>query len=211
MISQLQKEIAEKDSDKEEIADRVIKNPESLEEIFEGLNANKANIKYGCEKVLRLISEKNPAVLYPWFDFFVELLNSDNNFLNWGAIKIIANLTTVDSENKFESIFSKYFAPIPGPQLIPAANTIDSAAIIVLTKPHLTDRITRELLKVEKARYQTVECRNIALGKAIKSFDQFFDQIEDKEPVIKLIKKQLKNTRNATKKKAEKFLKKWLN
>lgn len=210
-MSQLQQEIAEKESNKEEIAGRVIENPKFLEEIFEGLNADKANIKYGCEKVLRLISEKNPAVLYPWFDFYAELLDSDNNFLKWGAIRIIANLTTVDSENKFEPIFNKYFAPIPGPQLIPAANTIDSAAIIALTKPHLTDRITRELLKVEKARYQTAECRNIALGKVIKSFDQFFDQIEDKEPVIKLIKKQLKNTRNATKKKADKFLRKWVN
>ncbi|MHC4565577.1 MAG: hypothetical protein ACYTE3_07425 [Planctomycetota bacterium] len=50
------------------------------------------------------------------------------------------------------------------------------------------------------------ECRNVALGHTIKSFDQFFDQIEDKKPVLRLVKKQLKNTRNATRKKAERFL-----
>ncbi len=37
-------------------------------------------------------------------------------------------------------------------------------------------------------------------------FVKFFGQIEDKEPVIRLVKKQLKNTRNATRKKAERFL-----
>ncbi len=77
-----------------------------------------------------------------------------------------------------------------------------------MVKPELSDKIAQEILKVEKAKYQTAECRNVALGHAIKSFDQFFDQIEDKEPVIKLIKRQLKNTRNATRKKAEKFIKK---
>ena len=75
----------------------------------------------------------------------------------------------------------------------------------------MTERVTRELLKVEKAKYQTDECRNIALGIAIKSFEQFFEQIEDKEAVIKLIKKQLNNSRNVTKKKAADFLKKHSN
>ena len=160
--------------------------------------------------MLRLIGEKDPAILYPQFDFFAQLLDSDNNFLKWGAIHTIANLTKADTANKFEAIFNRYFAPIPGPELIPAGNAIGGAAKIALAKPHLTDKITKEILKVEKAKYQTAECRNIALGHAINSFDRFFDQITDKKSVITLIKKQLKNTRDATKKKAEKFLKKWL-
>jgi hypothetical protein len=209
LITELQNEIAQKDSDIDKIADRVVKDPKLLDDLFMGLNADKARIKYGCEKVLRKVSEKNPATLYPRFDFFAGLLDSENNFLKWGAILTIGNLAAVDSQNKFEAIFDKYFAPIPGPELIPAGNVIGGAAKIALAKPHLTGKISKEILKVERARYQTTECRNIALGHAIKSFDRFFDQIVDKEPVVKLIRKQLKNTRNATRKKAEKFLNKW--
>jgi hypothetical protein len=77
-----------------------------------------------------------------------------------------------------------------------------------LAKPELTAKIVQALLRVEKAKYQTAECRNIALGQVIKSADQFFDQIKDQEPLIKLIRKQLKNSRHATKKAAEKFVKK---
>ncbi len=208
MSSELLQEIAKKETDIGKIADRVINNPELLSEVFEGLNSKTARIKFGSEKVLRLISEKQPEILYPHFDFFVTLLDHENNFLKWGAIITIANLTAADAEGKFEKIFDKYFAPIPGPALIPAGNVIGSAAKIALAKPHLTDRIAKEILKVEKAKYQTTECRNIALGHAIKSFDQFFDRITDKEPAIKLIRKQLNNTRNATRKKAEKFLQK---
>jgi hypothetical protein len=208
--SKLQQEIARKETDMEKTVDKVMKKPELLSEVFEGLGSDKARIKYGCVKVLRLISEKKPEILYPRMDFFSDLLDSDNNFLKWGAIHTIANLAAADSERRFEVIFDKYFAPIPGPELIPAGNVIGGAAKIALAKPELSDRIAKEILKVEKAKYQTAECRNVAIGHAIKSFDLFFDQIKDKEPVIKLIKKQLKNTRNATRKKAEKFLKKWI-
>jgi hypothetical protein len=208
--SKLQQEIARKETDMEKTVDKVMKKPELLSEVFEGLGSGKARIKYGCVKVLRLISEKKPEILYPRMDFFSDLLDSDNKFLKWGAIHTIANLTAADSERRFEGIFDKYFAPIPGPELIPAGNVIGGAAKIALAKPELSDRIAKEILKVEKATYQTAECRNVAMGHAIKSFDLFFDQIKDKEPVINLIKKQLKNTRNATRKKAEKFLKKWI-
>lgn len=208
--SKLQQEIGRKETDLEKTVEKVMKKPGLLSEVFEGLGSDKARIKYGCVKVLRLISEKKPEILYPRMDFFSDLLDSDNNFLKWGAIHTIANLAAADSERRFEVIFDKYFAPIPGPELIPAGNVIGGAAKIALAKPELSDRIAKEMLKVEKAKYKTAECRNVAMGHAIKSFDLFFDQIKDKEPVIKLIKKQLKNTRNATRKKAEKFLKKWI-
>ncbi len=92
--------------------------------------------------------------------------------------------------------------------MITASNVVKGAPKIARSKPALTERVTRELLKVEKARYKTDECRNIALGITIKSFEQFYDQIDDKAAVIKLIKNQLNNSRNATKKKATDFLKK---
>jgi hypothetical protein len=206
--SKLLQQISKKDSDKEAIAAKVIGQPELLSEIFEGLNADQANIKYGCDKILRLISEQAPALLYSQFDFFAANLSRGNNFLKWSAIHILANLAAVDSENKFERIFDKYFAPIPGPVLITAANVVKGAVKIALAKPELTAKIVHALLQVENAKYQNAECRNIALGQVIKSVDQFFGQIKDKESMIQLIRKQLKNSRNATKKAAEKFVKK---
>jgi len=207
MSTSVIQKIARKGSDKEKIAAEVIKNPEALLSLFEGINSDKAAVRYGCEKTLRFISEKNPELVYPHFDFFVKLLDSENNFLKWGAIIIIANLTKVDKENRFENIFDKYFSPISGPVMITAGNTMASAARIALYKPHLIERITKEILKVEKAKYRTVECVNVACGHAIDSFNQFYEKINDKEPVIEFIKHQLRNTRVPVRKRAEKFLK----
>ncbi|HUT96700.1 MAG TPA: hypothetical protein VMW60_01085 [Dehalococcoidales bacterium] len=206
--SALPEQIGQKESEKEQIAERVIGDPELLADVMEGLSARRASVKYGCSKVLRIISRKKPEVLYPSFDFFVRRLDIDNTFLRCDAILILANLAAVDSANRFEAIFDRYFAPIKGPTLIIAANIIGGAAGIALARPDLTDRITDELLKVEDAQYQTAECRNIALGQAIDSFDGFFGQIGDKEQVRRFARKQLENTRNSTRRKAEQFLKK---
>jgi hypothetical protein len=206
--SAIMEQIGQKGSDKERIAERVIGEPGLLKTVIEGLSARPAAIKYGCSKVLRIISQKQPEVLYPSFNFFVKRLDIDNTFLKCDAILILANLASVDSDGKFEAIFDRYFAPIKGPTLIVAANIIGSAAKIASSKPELSDRIATELLKVENAKYQTVECRNIALGQAIDAFDELFAQIGDKERVKRLVKKQLDNTRKSTAKKAAQFLKK---
>jgi hypothetical protein len=53
-------------------------------------------------------------------------------------------------------------------------------------------------------------CRHVALGKVIEAFDLLFDQIEDKRPVINLVKRQLDSPRPATRKKAQRFVKRRL-
>ena len=93
-MNTLQTKLARKSASHETLAGNIIKHPKSLREAFEGLGADEARVKYGCLKVLRIISEKKPAVLYPEFDRLVSLLDSENNIFKWGAILCIGNLAT---------------------------------------------------------------------------------------------------------------------
>ncbi len=204
--SRVLQQIARKDADKEKIAERIMRSPGLLPEVLGGLDSERAAVRYGCLGVLRILSEKEPHLLYPRMDLFIGLLDHENRILRWGATFIIANLTRVDTKRKFEKIFDRYFAPISGPVLVTAANVIGGAATIALAKPKLADRIARQILKVEKARYRTAECRRVALGQAVASFDAFFDRIRRKGPVVALVRRQLRSPRRPTKKKAERFL-----
>jgi len=206
--SKLLQKIAHKNSEKNKIAKKVIKNSELLPELFAGLQAREARIKYGSNKVLMIISEKNPTVLYPKLDFFINQLDSENNFLKWGAIQIIANLSRVDSVHRFENVFSKYFAPILGHKMITAVNTIKSATIIAANKHHLTEKISEEILKVEGADYETSECNDIVIGQAIKTLNELFPLLKSKKPVFEFAQRQLKNKRPATRKIADIFIRK---
>ena len=198
-------QFSQKKPDIQSIVESLIKRPGDIAEVVEALTVEKRAVKFAYEKTLRLVSERRPELIYPYFEVFVGLLDSENSFLKWGAIMTIGNLAAVDSDNRFEVVFKKYYAPISGPTMVTAANIIGSSAKIALAKPELTRSITKEMLKVEKARYQrhgklSPECRNVALGHAVDSFEKFFGQIEDKAAVIAFVKRQLKTRENKSQK-----------
>jgi hypothetical protein len=207
------KEIGKKGFDAGKFASYAIENPQSIAQLIDGVTAPKGSIRFGYEKVLRFISEQRPELLYPYFDVFKKMSGCDNSFLKWGAIMTIANLVAADSENKFDAIFEEYYTPVTGHVMVTAANIIGSSVKIVSAKPYLTEKIVKEILKVERANYElhgqpSPECRNVAIGHAIDVFDQLFDKIDDKKTILKFVQRQLKNTRKQVVKKAEKFLKK---
>ena len=205
----LLEQIAQKGSDKEAIAEKIADDPTQVEECIGGLNSRKASIRYGCGKVLRIISKQHPEALYSHIDTFIKLLDSDNNIMKWEGIHVIGNLARIDKGKKIDAILTRYLKPIEGPVMITSANVIGGAAEIAAAKPYLAERIAKAMLKVEHAEYATAECRNVALGHALDAFELFFDKIKNKQPVIDLVTKQMDNTRSGTRKKAEKLLKKW--
>jgi hypothetical protein len=207
---QLLRRLARKGANKEGVAASAIKEPSLVPALFSGLDADKAGVRLGAARVLYLISEKDPAILYPHADSIIDLLDSDNKILKWSAVHMIGNLAQVDTKRKIDRILDRYLEPIPGPELVTAANVIGGAAKIALAKPELTDKIVKAILKAEKGRYRTAECRNVVLGHAIQALDQLFERTTQKQPVARLVKGQLKNRRSGTRKRAERFVKRWL-
>lgn len=203
------KQLEPKNRNLDQIANKVVNDIEIIDYLIDGLSAGNARVKYGSLNILVIISKEHPKFLYPHFELFIQQLDHKDKFIKWGATNIIANLTNVDNENKFDAIFDFYFSEITGPIMITAANITKGAAIIAKAKPYLTERITNELLKIKNAKYQTDECHNIALGHMISSFDKFFKQVKNRTEVIDLVKEQINNPRKPTKNKAERFIKKW--
>lgn len=202
-------EIKRKGADLQGLAERVAGDPAAVEALLEGLGARELRLKYGSAKVLHAVSLSDPAALYPAFDRFVALLSGRNKVLRWEAIRILGNLAAIDTENRFEGLLERYLSPIPGPELIAAANTIQGAASVAKANPKLAKRIVREFLKVEQGRYETPECRNVALGQVIEALDGLLGVIEDKSPVLAFVKRQLENPRVSTQKKAKRILEKY--
>ena len=75
-----------------------------LPTILNGVSSPKASIRYGCANVLKDLSEERPEDLYPYMDFFVQMLDSKYRILTWIAMAVIANLAEVDTEKKFDEI-----------------------------------------------------------------------------------------------------------
>lgn len=206
--TQLQCELEKKQDNTSKIAKQAIGNPKLIPELISGISAETAGVRFKSAKILRAISEQNPNVLYSKMEFFIGLLEHDNNIIKWNAQDVIANLTTVDKKNNFDKIFKKYYKGLYDESMVTAAHVVDNSGKIAVAKPKLQPKITTELLKIDHTLHST-ECKNILKGKAILSFSKYYDQLKKKNHVLNFIKKQLKNRRPATKKKAEKFLKKY--
>lgn len=199
-------ELGKKEYKPEKIAEKVVRNQNSLAEVFEGIFSSNKQVKNRSAKILNLASGKYPDKLHSQIGFFIELLDSKDTILKWNAIIIIANLTSIDKENKFRKIFQKYYGFLSDESMVTAAIVVDNSAAIAKNKPELRAKIINELLKVEKIP-RNQECKNILIGKVIKFFEEF-DDLGEKDKIISFVKRQLNNSRNATKTKAEKYLKK---
>lgn len=191
------------------LASQLRRKPELLAGLIAALSSDVALVKFCAAKALRNLSERAPDLIYPHFDFFASLLRNENSILRWNVILLLGILATVDGKRRVDRIIDGYLSPISGPHLIDAGNTMRGAAAIGVAKPYLADMIARHILEVERATYATPECRNVAIGHAIASLDRLFPILAGKHAVQRFVSRQMDNSRAATRKKAEGFLRKW--
>jgi len=212
MENELLQQLFDKSMTKEELLKKVKLDFNLLPIVLKGISSSKAAIRYGCAKVIMDLSEEQPERLYPYMDFFIDLLDSKYRILIWNAMAIVANLTKVDKDKKFDAIFDKYYSFINDEYMVTVANVVGHSGKIALAKPHLIEKITDELLKVENISIKphlTEECKRVIAEKAIKSFNLFFDKIKQKENVFSFVKSHLDSPRKTLRKAAKEFLDKW--
>jgi hypothetical protein len=166
-------------------------------------------IKYTCSKNLLALAKDNPAELYPDLEFFVKLLDNENKILKWTAIDVIGSLVRADKARAVGKLMGRIVRLLNTGNMITAHHAITALTDIALARPEYQAAITDELLKVEHYNYDTDECRNITIGKVILAISTYFARLEDQEATLEVVKRQTKNSRNATRKKAEQFLKRY--
>ncbi|MFX1589602.1 MAG: hypothetical protein ACFFC1_15740 [Promethearchaeota archaeon] len=197
-----------KDFKPESIINKTLKDPKILAELINNLIAKDETIRYNSHKVLLIISQNKPEVLYSQWDFFADLLKSQNNFHKVIGIQILANLTKIDTKNKFEEIFDTYCKLIDAKSVMTAGHLAANLGTIAKVKPNLREKLTNVLLNIDKTHHE-LSRKDLIKAYVIESFNEYFNEIEDKGEVIEFVKAQLDSKSPKTRKAAEKFLKKY--
>lgn len=194
-----------KNLDLDKVAQLASADSDLLNTILKGLIARNETYRESCSRVLSQIGETQPLLLYPQWDYFVELLESTNAYHRMSSINLIANLTGIDTEKKFESIFDRYFGLLDDVSMIVATYVARNAWKIVKSKPDLEEAITDRLLDIDSTHHDQ---ERIDLIKAyiIQSFAQFFEVSRDKEKLLAFVETQLECTSPKTRKIAKGFL-----
>lgn len=187
------------------LAEKVIES-EKITGALKGILSKKDKIRSNSFKVLLRISEKQPEILYPKYDYFANLLDSDNHYQRYISINILSNLALIDTKNKFEKIFDKYFSNIDGDRTMVAGQTALNSGKIAKAKLKIQTKITKRLLNIEK----THKGKQIDLIKAyvIEAFDKYFAESSDQNEILDFVKAQLNCKSPKTRKLAKEFLEK---
>jgi hypothetical protein len=202
----LERALARKGADPATLARALMKSPEHVELVVGGLHSDTATVRFNSSKVLLALARISPTTLRPWIGSIVNLLNSENKILKSAAIRTLGHLATVDSAGRITRAMDRILEPIPGPDLVLACNAIEGAAGIARAKPKQRARIVEAILSVNRGRYRTPECRNIAIGKAIDALDGVSVGPAQREGVDGFVRRQRKNPRKSTRARAERFL-----
>jgi hypothetical protein len=212
MTSGIVKRLEDKSITAAVLKEKVEQSPALLPEILAGVGSSKAAVRYGSSKVLMELSFEHPELLYPHLDFFVGLLDSKYRILTWNALAVIAQLTRVDTQKKFDPIFDKYYSFLQNEYMVTVANVVGNSGIVARAKPYLIPRITQELLKVEQLKtgpHLTAECKLVIAEKTIDAFDMFFDKVENQQDVLRFVKRYRTSKRKTLQEKAERFIQHW--
>lgn len=201
-------ELGEKDLNVESIAQEALRHKKVLSELLEGVLSKKDVIRFNSFKVLLLLSQENPGVIYPHWDFFQDMIDSDNSFHKYIAIYIIANLTSVDTKKKFEKMFDTFYHLLDDKSVIPPVHLAGNSGKIARAKPHLQAKITDKLLSIDTTHHRS-ERKDLIKGHIIETLDEYFEEAENKETIIEFARGQLNSKSPRTRKKAKEFLKKW--
>lgn len=199
--------------DLEQLLTKAGNDPQFLNALFEIVRSEHSAVRYSCTKILRMLSERQPDKIYPYFDDVANWLRDSNSFVKWDGILTLANLASVDAQRRFASVYEEYFGLIRDSKMVTAANAAGNAWKIVQAVPEWESDITRRLLEVPQIVYlhhgePSAECNRVMCGHVLDCFDHYFDLSKNQQAMICFARSQLNSSRKSVAKKAARFLKK---
>lgn len=193
-----------KNIDVEALAKDALNDEELFHELLRGVRSKDDTIRQNSFKSLQIIAEENPHSLYPQWDYFQVMLSSRNNYHKYIAIYILASLTSVDVDNRFEGIFDEYYGILAGDKAMTASHVALNSSIIIRNKPELESRIVDILMSIDDI-HQGKQ-KELIKAYAIESLMKIYPDVSDPQKIEEFVRTQLDSKSPKTRNMAQCFL-----
>lgn len=190
--------------DMKKLAQEALKNKKLLDELLLGVKSKDNTTRSNSFQILQMISEEEPAFLYPQWNYFQDMLRSSNNYHKYIAIYILANLTQADEENKFEAILDEYYGILGGDKVMTAAHVAANSPTIIKNKPELQSKIVEILLNIDNIHQG--QQKELVKAYVIEALRKIYPDADDKEEIMEFVKAQLESSSPKTRDMAVCFL-----
>ncbi|MBI5680565.1 MAG: hypothetical protein HZC47_06725 [Methanobacterium sp.] len=185
-------ELDQKDINIEELAKKALSDDKLPKELMDGILSKDNTTRKNCFETLQIISNEKPEILYPKWDHFHKMFKSKNNYHKYIAVYILADLTKIDKDNKFNDMFEDYYRILAGDKVMTASHVALNSSKIAINKPELQEEIIERLINIENI-HQGKQ-KELLKAYAIESLREIYPEIKDKEKVMKFIEEQLESS-----------------
>jgi hypothetical protein len=194
----------EKNIGVERLAREAVNDKDIFQELKDGVRSKDNTIRQNSFKAMQIIADEDPDFLYVQWDYFQEMVHSPNNYHKYIAIYILASLTSVDKDNKFEVIFDEYYGILAGAKAMTASHVALNSSVIAHNKPDLRSRIVGILISIDEI-HQGKQ-KELIKAYAIESLGKIYSEAEDKELIENYVKSQRDSKSPKTRNMAQCFL-----
>jgi hypothetical protein len=201
-------DLNDKEADIAGVAKKAISGEGLRVELLQGLESKNETYRYNCYKALYMICQEHGELVYPEWDYLAGHLSSKNTYHKLAALNLLAELTKVDSEHKFEQIEELYFGLLDDWSMVTAAYAAQNAGKIIKAKPDLEQQITEKLLSIDNTHHAPGR-KDLVKAGAIESFGMYFEQAADKAGILSFVRQQTDSESPKCRKLADAFLRKW--
>jgi hypothetical protein len=143
-------------------------------------------------------SKRDPSLFYGSWDKFVSLLDYENSYHRNYAMYIIANLTKVDIQNRFEPIIDKYYRQLNDDKFLTRRYCVLNSREIIINKPFLCDSIINRLILFIKTSENSEKQQNLIISDFMDVISDIASLIKEKGIIIEFlltIKKHIKSNK----------------
>ncbi|SHK12085.1 hypothetical protein [Paramaledivibacter caminithermalis] len=170
------------------------------------LTNNDIMVYYHCYYIISKASEKKPELFYKYWNNFVSLLEHKNSYHRNIGLTIIANLTKIDEDNLFSSIFQKYIEHFNDDKFMTAQCFVQSMKKVIRNKKQYEKKIIDLLLDIDKICTYREKQKELLKSDIIEVLDEVYKSTKYKDIIVEFIRKQCNSLSPKTKKKARFFL-----
>lgn len=186
------------------LANKAVNNKKLFQELLRGVQSKDNNTRFNSFQSLQIIAEDNPHFLYSEWDYFQEMLFSKNNFHKYIAIYILASLTSVDVNNRFEEIFDEYYGILGGDKAMTASHVALNSGVIIRNKPELESKIIDILMSIDDI-HQGKQ-KELIKAYAIEALMKIYHEVDDPRKIEEFVRTQLESESSKTRSMAQCFL-----
>ena len=196
----------QKKADPQQLVALVTKDSTLVDDLVVCLKERDHVIRENAFNALVLMCDEQSELVYPHWDYFVEMLNSKNAFHKSIGIYMLAPLTRADTEHRVDQVLDQLLDSINDKSVVVASNLARNIGKLLMNRPDLETKVFARIIPIDdSAQTQHVE---IVKGHIVEGLLDYYPHAQDPSTIENFVRQQRNSGSPSTRKRAEQFLEK---